>query len=65
MFSKKITVNLYKQSGKWYGCFEFDYHAQDFPSKTRIKEECLKHYSGNEFNFHVSDGTESKLYLLN
>lgn len=65
MFSKKITVNLYKSTGKWYGQFEFDYGSTDFPSKFRIQEECLNHYTDDEFNFHVSDGTESRLYLLN
>jgi hypothetical protein len=56
-----ITVNLYKASGKWYGQFEFE--TEGFPFLYEVQNECLKHYTDIQFNFHVTDGETSRLYI--
>ena len=48
---KVIQVDLFKESGKWYGSFTMLVDHSTFVDKNVLISECYKHYTGSDYIF--------------
>lgn len=60
-----VKVNIFKATGTWYGCFEFEPTVM-LPYQLSIDEvcrECLKHYTSDKWIYHVEFKGVQRLYF--